>query len=397
MVSENKRWIEFWVSTAFVYIFLVGVLGLAMRSIFFKSLPIPFHHILHAHSHTALLGWAFVMATQGLFCHLAIEKFVNLRWYIVAYTVSIVGMFIAFLYQSYGAISIAFSTLFVFTSYLFLYRLWRLFEGKSILNSLWKSAIGWFYFSTMGIWCLGPTSAILGNEHWLYNLAIQFFLHFQINGWLLFAVLAILLKYVQKENLPTKNILYLLNISLVLTFGLNIYWVNEQFVFYFLNAVGIVLQLIVYLILAQILWKPSFSQSNKKLQLLLRMVLLTLVVKAIIQGATLFPNYALILQSNRFLIIAFIHLVLIGFVSFGFVYISIKENILLSNKGVFIGFALWILGFVVTEAITAFLGFGFPFVHSFEWLWLFSLVMLFGIAVLFYQRLRHSSQLSSNK
>jgi hypothetical protein len=389
MAVGNKKWIEFWVTTAFLYIFIVGVLGLAMRSLLLTNLPLPFHNILHAHSHTALLGWAFVMATQGLLNHLGIEKFVQLKWYIITYTFSIVGMFVAFLYQSYGAISIAFSTLFVFTSYLFFYRLWKLFDGKSVIDTLWKSSIGWFYLSTFGVWCLGPSSAILGKEHWLYNLSIQFFLHFQINGWLLFVVLAILLKYVKKEFLPTKNTVYLLNVSLVLTFGLNIYWVNQHSFFYILNAVGILLQLAVYLKFAQIIWKYSPLQISKIMQLILRMVLLALVVKGIIQGATLFPNYSLILQSNRFLIIAFIHLILLGFVSFGFIYISIQEKILPANKGVYIGLGLWMLGFVVTEAITAALGYGYSFSYSIQWLWLFSFVMLIGISVLFYQRFKH--------
>ena len=125
-----------------------------------------------------------------------------------------------------------------------------------------------------------------------------------------------------------------------------------------------------------------------------RMVLFALLIKAIIQGATLFPNYGLMLQNNRFLIIAFIHLILLGFVSFGFVYISIKEKILPSNKSVYLGLAFWVIGFVITEAITAALGFGYSFLYSFQCLWLFSLVMLVGISFLLYQRFIHRIRLS---
>lgn len=379
-----------WVTSGFIYIFLVGILGLAMRSLFLISLPIPYTNILHAHSHTALLGWAFVMSIYGLINHLGIEKFEKIKWYFLVYTFSIGGMFVSFLYQSYGAMSISFSAFFVFTSYVFLYRLWKLFDSTSVLDTLWKSAIIWFYLSTIGVWCLGPSSAILGKEHWMYSLSIQFFLHFQINGWLLFAVLAMLFKYVKNDYLPTKNTIYLLNLSLVLTFGLNIYWVSQSFVIYFINAIGIILQLFVYLQLTQILWKYSLVQISKTMQQILRFILFALMIKAIIQLATLFPNYSLMIKSNRFLIVAFIHLVLLGFVSFGWVYVSIKEKILAYNKVILIGLGLWILGFIVTESIIASMGYGYSFKYNIQWLWVSSLVMLVGITVLFYQRLKYN-------
>ena len=122
MNSGNKKDLFFGFSSAFFYLFLVGILGLLMRSSEWIMLSLPFKNILHAHSHTALLGWAFVMVITGILNYFPL-KWKALKAIKIAFSISIIGMFISFLHQSYGAISVTFSTIFVILAYILLRKL----------------------------------------------------------------------------------------------------------------------------------------------------------------------------------------------------------------------------------------------------------------------------------
>ncbi|MXV37343.1 hypothetical protein GO491_01435 [Flavobacteriaceae bacterium Ap0902] len=374
-----------WITSGFVYLFLVALLGVIMRSNVFIDLPIPYTHILHAHSHTALLGWAFVMSIGRILSYfiLNIQQF---KSEIVALSISIMGMCITFLYQSYGAMSIAFSTLFVISAYIILFKIYQKLHTDTLSAQLLQWAIIWFFISTLGIWCIGPTSAILGKSHDLYNLSIQFFLHFQINGWLSFVALAILL-----ENTPQtkqKFLLLGLNISLVLTFALNLYWVFNGLVFYLLNAIGLLIQWVVYIGIAYHLFESKKNQKHDiAFKSLFYWILLVVLLKPTIQLITLSPTWAVRLEFNRFLIIAFLHLILIGLVSFTFIYNAFQERYLIFNRITKTGIIFWILGFIITEIIITLQGFGVNNYSFFVALLSFSVLMLVGIGMLLYQRL----------
>ncbi|MGI9527035.1 MAG: hypothetical protein ACR2MS_08005 [Weeksellaceae bacterium] len=394
MFSGNKLGNN-WITSSFVYLFLVAVLGVVMRSNIFVALPISYPNILHAHSHTALLGWAFVMSIGGILSYfkLNIQQF---KKEIIALSISIVGMFIAFLYQSYGVISIAFSTIFVLSSYIILFKIYRKIHADTLTSKLFQWAIIWFFISTLGIWCIGPTSAILGKTHDLYNLSIQFFLHFQINGWLIFIALALLFK--KMPQIKPKLFIFGLNFSLILTFALNIYWVDSNLIFYILNTIGLLIQFIVYISIAYYLFQAKkFQMQNYCVRSSYYFIILMFLLKPSIQLITLFPTWAVNLEYNRFLIIAFLHLILIGLVSFTFIYNSIQEKYLYNNSVTKIGMALWMIGFVITEIIIALQGFGISDYSFYGILLGFSVIMLVGIGLLLYQRLSSVSSFKLSK
>src|SRR5690606_35939766 len=93
---------------------------------------------------------------------------------------AVVGMLFSFPFQGYAAVSITFSTLHIFCSYFFAYLIFKHHKtDNKVTNSLLKMALVFMLLSTIGVWCLGPAVSMLGQASAFYQIAIQFFLHFQ--------------------------------------------------------------------------------------------------------------------------------------------------------------------------------------------------------------------------
>ncbi len=383
MNSGNKRSLFFGFSSAFFYLSLVGILGLLMRSSEWIILPLPFKNILHAHSHTALLGWAFVMSITGILYYFPL-KWKALKAVKIAFSVSIIGMFISFLYQSYGAISITFSTIFVLLAYVLLKKLLNEIPKEGFDNTILRRGIIYFYFSTLGIWFLGPTSAMLGKSHWLYDAGIQFFLHFQINGFLLYTVLGLILKQIPNAYHPKNGLIYFLDTGLLLGTALIAFWVSNNLFFYIFNLISIICLFIGFIPVIQTIIR--FMKNTKpKNAWILSLIILGLIGKLTGHLTNINYDFMEALRFNRELIIAYMHLILIGVVSLGFIWNVLS---LFNWKLVRIfkaGLVVFVSGFYVTEILLVLQGFRIEGINAASYiLWLFSAIMLLGILVMMF-------------
>ena len=113
-----------WLQIALFNLMLVALIGVILRYKIAYSLPfVDQKNLLHAHSHFAFAGWI----TQALMALLVAnlseigEKnyFNRYRWILYANLLTGYGMFFSFPFQGYGAVSIVFSTLSIFVSYIF--------------------------------------------------------------------------------------------------------------------------------------------------------------------------------------------------------------------------------------------------------------------------------------
>ncbi|MDG4950438.1 hypothetical protein NLM59_05850 [Weeksellaceae bacterium KMM 9724] len=381
MNSGNKKDLFFGFSSAFFYLFLVGILGLLMRSSEWIMLPLPFKNILHAHSHTALLGWAFVMVITGILNYFPL-KWKALKAIKIAFSISIIGMFISFLYQSYGAISITFSTMFVLLAYILLKKLLNEIPKEGFDNTFLRRGIIYFYFSTVGIWLLGPTSAILGKSHWLYDAGIQFFLHFQINGFLLYAALGLIFKQIPKEYHPKDWATHFLDTGLLLGTALIAFWVSNNLFFYLINLISIICLFIGFIPVIQSIRK-FVKNSKPKNAWILSCIMLGLVGKLIGHLINLNYDFTEALRFNRELVIAYMHLILIGVVSLGLIWNALSLFSWKLDKLFKVGIITFATGFYITEIILVLQGFRIAGLNATSSiLWLFSAIMLLGILVM---------------
>lgn len=384
-----------WIRWAFGFFFLAVCLGLVMRSFHVVEIPyFEYRNILHTHSHLALLGWGYLMLVGGMVFGLVKEKdqLKDYKLLFLGTVIALIGMLLSFPFQGYGAVSISFSTLHVLLSYGFAYKLLQVIKSreKTPATRLIRLAIWFMVISTFGLWSLGPVSATLGRMHELYFMTIQWFLHFQLNGWMVLGVLGLILLYFEEKGFKINWPAYqewVLLISVLMTFMLAVTWAAPQPIFFQINSLAVIIQLIAYFwILKSVSSLIKTDQFLGFARLLLILALASLVAKAILQGLLVFPSVAVISYSIRLYVIGFLHLVLLGAMTMGVSAVAIARGWINERPMSKLAWILLISGFVITEILLfvqgtlIWLKMGFLPEYNF---WLFLASCLFPVSLAF--------------
>jgi hypothetical protein len=349
-----------WILVCFVNFFIASLMGLLLRWMYVAPIEgVNFQFLMHGHSHVAMLGWVYLML-YGFIFHFFIPKeaqqkpIYNRLFWITE--IAVIGMMIDFPAQGYAFASILFSTLHIFCSYYFCYLVIKDSKPATLPEKkMLRTALFFMVFSTLGVWCLGPAVGMMGKESAFYQIAIQFFLHFQFNGWFIFAVLALFFNQFKATVNDQQFRLFhgLLVTATVLTLALPVSWSLSNPVFYWLNAVGVVLQLISFFVFIQMI-RPHFQKFIGSLEpiekIVYRFALFCLASKIIIQLVVLIPELAQVSHQIRNFVIGFIHLTMLGIIT-GFLFSFLLQNSFLNGKIriVRLGIQIFILGFVLTE------------------------------------------------
>ncbi len=341
-------------------------MGLFLRPLHILDIGVDYRHIVHGHSHIALLGWVY-LALITLFYKLLSDEKKNSNRYRQIYVfiqITLVGMLCTFPFQGYSFLSITFSTLFLFASYWYAWFFIRN-TPKNLKHSNWYKyiRIALFYnvISTLGPWALGIVMATLGKASVWYKISIYFYLHFQYNGWMLVALLGILIAILEKKGIHLSRnqnnyLFYSVNFGVVFTFFLSIFWAVQIKVLYLLNGLGVVLQLFAFLFLLRwfsknkILLKGNFSN----LQVLIgKTVLVILGLKIILQLITSIPYFANLAFSIIEFTIGYLHLTFLGVISMSlFLFFDYFRLIRTS----FTVYFLFLIGYIVTETLIFYKG-----------------------------------------
>ncbi|MFZ0598560.1 MAG: hypothetical protein WAM46_16360 [Flavobacterium sp.] len=360
-------------------------------------LNINYSFILHAHSHIAMLGWVYLII-YVLIVRFFIPKvksskpFYNRLFWLTEF--SVIGMMIAFPIQGYALFSIVFSTMHILLSYVFCRIIWRdSLKEKTEAQRLLFVAILFLVFSTFGVWCLGPALNVLGKQNPFYQIAIQFFLHFQFNGWFLFAVLALFVKQFEgKIDKRDFTIFFtLLIIATLLTFAFPVSWYLKNSLLSWMNGFGVILQMIAFVYCCKML-KPQISAFKSNLgnsaKLVYSLALCSLFLKIGIQLVVLIPNLNEVSHQIRNLIIGFIHLTMLGIIT-GFLFGILIQNNLLSGKSAFLrlGIKSFVAGYVMTEFLLFLQGIFFYFekgiiFYYYESMFLMSIFIVTGLILI---------------
>lgn len=362
-------------------------MGLALRFSFLEPIGLNYRFLTHAHSHVAMLGWVYLMLYVFIVHYFIHDKkpiFNKVFWLT---EIAVIGMMFSFPFQGYAAISITFSTLHIFCSYYFVYLVWKHHKTTSkAVGLMLKTSLLFMLISTMGVWCLGPAVGLLGQASAFYQIAIQFFLHFQFNGWFLIAVLALLFHILKIENSKRFKIFFkLLVVSTVLTFALPVQWFAPHPILIYLNVLGVILQLLtLYLFLKLIRFelKKNLKTQSIFIVILYYFSVFCFILKILLQGVTLIPEFSEVVFMHRNLVIGFIHLVMLGMITgflFAFLYSEQKPTVLLK-----LGLYSFLSGFVLTEVILLVQGIRFYLgvgliSNYYLFLFLFSVLLPLGI------------------
>jgi hypothetical protein len=215
-------------------------------------------------------------------------------------------------------------------AYCFLKDLSKLETTASV--KLIRYSIYWMVLSSLGLWAIAPIAATLGRLHPLYSMSVQWFLHLQLNGWFVYALLGLLVHFAIQKGFKvniSRTIFIVLNLSLIFTFALAVSWSTPIESLYYFNTIGVLLQGVAYYFVlksARFLNRDFFKIPNHWIDGMTYLGILSLLAKAIIQIFLVIPEVATMAFTIRMYVIGFIHLVMLGAITFGIGGLAVKNG-----------------------------------------------------------------------
>lgn len=353
--------IGFWLKVSLLNLFLVALLGTFLRLKICIELPLIQKNLLHSHSHFAFSGWIthtllilMLYVVKNKIQLFSTSKYIKL---IIANLICAYGMLVSFIYQGYGAFSIGFSTISIFVFYIFAFSFYKdTHTLKSEIYLRWfKAALLFGILSSFGTFFLAYTLTSQNINFDLYLASIYFYLHFQYNGWFLFACIGLFLslfKFNEELLKQSKRYYYLLFFATFITYVLSILWLNIPDIVYWITAGVALLQFLGWIKMQHFLkrcWKNELNEEPRLLRLILLFVAICVSLKFLLQFLLIIPELAEIVFGIRSIVIAFLHLVLLGIISLFLLYFIFGTHQKLLEIGKYIHFAL--LFFVVAVFI----------------------------------------------
>lgn len=372
-----------WLIVSLVNFLIASLMGLLLRGAFVWEIDwLDYRNMLHGHSHVALLGWLYLGIFIVIHAKLVpIEKADKsiYTWLFWLTQLTVIGMAVSFPIQGYGIFSIIFSTLHIVLSYIFAVRVWKDHSRKDYRSSLLlKTALLFLFISTIGVFVVAYIMASKNGANVIYQIAIQFYLHFQFNGWLLFALLALFYKrfgsILKISNKAFSQFYWLILLGNIFSYALVLYWGYRWEFSYYVNAVAVVLQLLAVLALLKSFgssWVQLKNSLSAVQKLLLKLLIVVFLTRTIFQLALVIPEMAEMAVLLRLFIIGFIHLNMLGFFT-AYIWMEYTASISDKQKPLFTtGVSLTMVGIVLTELIMFLQGFyywqelgKFPYFHE---------------------------------
>lgn len=348
-------------SIPLVFFLLAALLGLFLRWQFISPTPgIRFAYFVHGHSHVMFLGWVFNVLYLALVEH-HIDSSRHRRYlnFFLLLQILVFAMMISFPVQGYGAFSIAFSTAHTVAVMIFIPVFFRHTSG-TVTAALWFARMSWIFFfvSTLGPFALGYLMASgMGTPTW-NNISIYYYLHFQYNGFFLFGIFSLFFSFLQNEGIAIdhprmKTFGKWMAIACVPTYFLSVLFARPFGIFYWLGGAGAVIQLIALVMFVHHVFQIKDQLRSRVKPLLVPVgyvILATLFTKALLQLASAHPFVAELAYSMRPVVIAYLHLVLVGIISLFLVAWYIQRN-LMDKVAARTALIALMIGFTGSEAV----------------------------------------------
>jgi hypothetical protein len=393
---------------SFLNLFLVSALGIFLRSFpFLPSLVIEYKNLLHGHSHFAFGGWVLpillALIMKGFPEVTSQVHYKHWRNIAVLVLASAYGMLLSFPFQGYGLVSIIFSTLSVLATFYMAFVLWRALQNTEAKTAhlFLKAALFFLCISAIGPFATGPLIAMGKAGTPIYYNSVYFYLHFQYNGFFTLTVLALLYKMLEgkQQDQYGKKVYALFTWACIPAYFLSILWNNPHPVFYAIGGLAAVVQLAA---LGFLLQDACFLLlKTKRINKLLFLALMAFTLKNVLQLFSAFPAVAELAYQHRNFVIAYLHLMLLGFVSLFAFAATFKFYKITVTQTIKTGIYLFLFSFVSTELLLVCFSAGnilaFTIPYYTQLLLFFSLFFMAGLWLLMQninQQLKYSFQLN---
>jgi hypothetical protein len=395
---------SFWITLSLVNLCIVAFLGFCLRSKILFTIPfISYRYFLSAHSHFAFAGWAGLALMTLLIYDLLPESISQKKiyhWILLGIEISSLGMAVSFPFYGYNAVSIFFSTLYIVVTVAFAAVFIKdilLFSKHRTIKLLSISAVSSLIISFLGALGLAYILLSRSGNSILYRDSIYTFLHFQYNGFFTLAIFALLNQcLINKGIIVNKNarmFSIFLCLSIVPALFLSLLWHNSSF-FYALAGIGCIF------IIISVIYFLSFFRSIEVSRLFSSTVARTLwlfaifsfCLKMLLNVGTIFPQLGNAVYGDRPVIIGFLHLVFLGFLTFYLLATLLENNYFTRNKKtIVLPFYLFSFGILANEFLLMIQGLGILFKTNneiYKWLlWFTSILLFLGASFILLSRL----------
>ncbi|MBX9783593.1 MAG: hypothetical protein K2X48_09900 [Chitinophagaceae bacterium] len=354
-----------WARFALFNFAVLAAVGVLLRYKILFPLPIVDQkHLLHGHSHFAFAGWVSLALYIAIICILQpTEKLrKQLEWLLVAQQMSSYGMLFTFPFTGYAAGSIAFSTASIFVSYGFAWlvlkellkrKQWTV-EKKWITAALLCNVV-----SSLGTFSLAYLMMTKNLRQDWYFGSVYFFLHFQYNGFFLFSIGAMLMHFLSKhftaaDTITASQFFNSLVIALVPAWFLSLMWMRIPLWMYYSAVAGALVQLaalwfFIKLLLAQ---KNNLSaQVNPLVKWFWLVAGAAFTIKMLLQVLSAVPLLNMYAFGLRPVVIGFLHLVLLVFVSVFLMGYLFQEGFLTLHRATKKAAWLFLTGVLLNELV----------------------------------------------
>ncbi|MDP4213710.1 MAG: hypothetical protein Q8926_13865 [Bacteroidota bacterium] len=358
MIKDRFQRCKRWAILSLLNFVLVSLAGVLLRYKIAFSLPIVnYKYLLNAHSHFAFAGWVS-MALFTAFVYMLSEMtgvVVNTyRYQFRLGQIANFGMLISFIVQGYAAISISFSVLSIIFSYWFAWQFGRdLVKSRlSLLVKYFAGAALFFYvISSIGPFLLGYILSHKIHDNNLYFNAIYLFLHFQYNGWFSFGILAIFFHTLHSKRISFDGkkgmwVFGLLFGACIPAYCLSLLWTSPPLWVFVLAGLAGLAQCAGAVMLLQLV--VSIRQNlgaalTRPVRIFWTLSLFAFSVKILLQGLSVVPLLGRFAFGIRPVIIGYLHLVFLGFISFFLIGFYLLEKLYVFGRMAMIFFIAGVL------------------------------------------------------
>lgn len=360
----------FWLKFAVFNFFIVAILGVLMRYKILYSLPfLDQKHLQEGHSHFAFYGWITHAIYVLILLYLRkINPQIQLRKYeslIVINLIASFSMLGTFMYGGYFWGSIASSTAALLCSFVFFYFFVKDSKTYRDASKIWILA-GLFFavISSLGVFSLGyfKTSGNMNRD--LFLAAEYYFLHFQYNGFFMFACIGFLLYSLkevgsaisEKEN---KFIFWLMFFGCLVGYGLSVLWAKLPVYVFVLIVIASLTQTFGTWKIFQFVrksWVNLVLNWSPMQRFVLIFAGFAFAVKILLQLGSNIPAVNQFAFGFRNVVIAYLHLVLLMCVATFLISQILATNLFIVSKSLLLGLKLMLLGIFLNEFVLGLMG-----------------------------------------
>ncbi len=334
-----------WIDLSILNLCMVALLGMVLRSKIVFTLPfINYNHLLEAHSHFTFGGWV-TLILMALFIYELLPESISKRpvyqWLLGSIAACAWCMLLAFAVKGYSTVSIILSLCFVLLTYLFgvvfIRDLLRV-KLASCVKLLAVSSIVYLILSSSGVIIITYIYFTKTFDAIFYRDALFTYLHFQYNGFFTLAIFAILFNLIDKRiSVKAKGNIYRFSIALCISVIPSLFisylWQDPNLWLRIIAIIGSVLMVLCFyffIIFAQSV-RTIYREEKPVLRFLVFLSMGSFMLKIFLQSFTIFPIIGDAIFGNRPIIMGFLHLVFLGFVTLFILAYFIKKGLLNSE------------------------------------------------------------------